>query len=288
MDEIKIYDMNDILGLPLRLAYVVRQRRRGVLLKELALEFEVTPSSIRMWEMKAIKLILRGRYPDPDGDLIASEENPLIESLTRNIELVSRSSDLDPLDKIDAKIISLCADLDLSTTKLRKYVWNFARGGYFENAVRFSVCWLRASGQPRLPFPKVALLNERIDDLQRTARDKMDRCRYDIETKIAEYLTFARAATDDRWATHSRNDKQPSTDLHPILWRGRQWAVTTFGVEKLDGGYYLSHARLRDDPYLLVHVAAKPWCDVADFADAYIRATVLSLPSAVKVGQPSE
>ncbi len=44
--------------------------------------------------------------------------------------------------------------------------------------------------------------------------------------------------------------------LHPILWHGRQWAVTTFGIEARDGTYAISKDRL-DDPYWPTHMAEK-------------------------------
>ena len=54
--------------------------------------------------------------------------------------------------------------------------------------------------------------------------------------------------------------------LHPILWHGRQWAVTTFGIEARDGTYAI--ARTIHDPYWPTHMAEKEWCDVDDFAEA--------------------
>lgn len=35
--------------------------------------------------------------------------------------------------------------------------------------------------------------------------------------------------------------------LHPVLWRGKQWAVTEYGVEALDGTYAIEKARLGED-----------------------------------------
>lgn len=55
--------------------------------------------------------------------------------------------------------------------------------------------------------------------------------------------------------------------LHPILWRGNQWAVTSYGIEALDGRYAITRHRL-DDPYWEAHMADKEWVDIADFAEA--------------------
>ena len=36
-------------------------------------------------------------------------------------------------------------------------------------------------------------------------------------------------------------------DLGRILWRGRQWAVTEYGLEALDGVYQIEASRLDDE-----------------------------------------
>jgi hypothetical protein len=61
--------------------------------------------------------------------------------------------------------------------------------------------------------------------------------------------------------------------LHPILWQGRQWAVTHYGVECRDGTYVIEKDDLRkgsDDgrPSWEDHMAEKNWVDLADFATA--------------------
>jgi hypothetical protein len=38
--------------------------------------------------------------------------------------------------------------------------------------------------------------------------------------------------------------KVRAADLHPVLWRGRQWAVTEYGIECLDGTYAIQANRL--------------------------------------------
>jgi hypothetical protein len=61
--------------------------------------------------------------------------------------------------------------------------------------------------------------------------------------------------------------------LHPVIWQGRQWAVTTYGVEPRDGGaYVIERTRLweNETTYGWVnHIGMKgPWVDLPDFAEA--------------------
>jgi hypothetical protein len=53
--------------------------------------------------------------------------------------------------------------------------------------------------------------------------------------------------------------------LHPIKWRGRQWAVTEYGIEALDGSYAIKRDRLHER-YWLAHMEEKFWVDAVDFA----------------------
>ena len=63
--------------------------------------------------------------------------------------------------------------------------------------------------------------------------------------------------------------------LDQILWRGRQWAVTTYGIECLDGTYPIAADRLLEDvmsewggqPY---HMCEKEWVDSDDFLTAWL------------------
>jgi hypothetical protein len=71
------------------------------------------------------------------------------------------------------------------------------------------------------------------------------------------------------------------TDVHvrgealsePVLWVGRQWAVTAYGVEARDGTYVIESERLNEGgvggnfPWEC-HMAAKDWVDVEDFRTA--------------------
>ncbi len=62
--------------------------------------------------------------------------------------------------------------------------------------------------------------------------------------------------------------------LHRILWRGRQWAVTEYGIECLDGTYPIERDRLGTEPWPM-HVTGKMWVDSDDFTTAWLVALSL-------------
>lgn len=51
------------------------------------------------------------------------------------------------------------------------------------------------------------------------------------------------------------------------FWKGRQWGVTRWGIEKLDGKYDIQGNRVWDDGWER-HLAEKGWCDMSDFREA--------------------
>jgi hypothetical protein len=62
------------------------------------------------------------------------------------------------------------------------------------------------------------------------------------------------------------------------LWVGRQWAVTTAGIEALDGSYPIAASRLAEDiPHWswIRQLGEKEWCDLADFTTAFMVAIAL-------------
>jgi hypothetical protein len=68
--------------------------------------------------------------------------------------------------------------------------------------------------------------------------------------------------------------------LAPIWWRGRQWAVTTYGIEALDGTYAVDACDLlrgisERDEWVCEHVARNTWVNVEDLATAWIVAIAL-------------
>ena len=66
--------------------------------------------------------------------------------------------------------------------------------------------------------------------------------------------------------------------LDRVLWRGRQWAVTTFGIECLDGTYTIAKDRLFENIDVYgwpLHVTQKNWADSDDFCTAWLIALAL-------------
>lgn len=56
-----------------------------------------------------------------------------------------------------------------------------------------------------------------------------------------------------------------------LFWKGRQWAVTDYGVETYRNApyhYYLTYEQIAKDPVILSHVAEKTWADAVDFMEA--------------------
>ena len=77
----------------------------------------------------------------------------------------------------------------------------------------------------------------------------------------------------DRTPVATRGDR-----LDRILWRGRQWAVTDYGIECLDGTYYIEKIRIAEnaDTYgWPLHVSQKSWVDSDDFCTAWLVAIAL-------------
>ena len=68
--------------------------------------------------------------------------------------------------------------------------------------------------------------------------------------------------------------------LGKVLWRGRQWAVTVDGIEKLDGTYFIGRNWLFDglpvdERSWPQHVSGKAWVDIDDFVTAWLVAISL-------------
>lgn len=76
-----------------------------------------------------------------------------------------------------------------------------------------------------------------------------------------------------------------TNDLSPVLWKGRQWAVTDYGLETISEPYHyhLTVDQLRESGVgdragrydSLIHLMEKNWLDVDDFATAFLVALAL-------------
>ena len=57
----------------------------------------------------------------------------------------------------------------------------------------------------------------------------------------------------------------------PIHWTGKQWAVTTYGIEARDGKYPIAGSRVWEETHghgWIEHMSEKGWVDLADFTEA--------------------
>jgi hypothetical protein len=81
----------------------------------------------------------------------------------------------------------------------------------------------------------------------------------------------ARDMTSPRPPQATNTVKCRGDRLSKVLWQGQQWACTAYGVEQRDGTYQVQKNRLWKDEGTygwVQHMAEKPWCDLADFAEA--------------------
>jgi hypothetical protein len=69
----------------------------------------------------------------------------------------------------------------------------------------------------------------------------------------------------------------------PIYWHGRQWAVTAYGVEALNGCYRIAWRDLRDEPArkrLLDQMRDHYWVHLDDFKEALAVSVIARRPAA--------
>lgn len=64
--------------------------------------------------------------------------------------------------------------------------------------------------------------------------------------------------------------------LDRILFRGKQWAVTEYGVEALNGEYPIEKSRL-SEPDWEEHMSHKKWVDSGDFCYVLSKARAIFL-----------
>ncbi|MDQ0326967.1 hypothetical protein J2R99_002836 [Rhodopseudomonas julia] len=88
-------------------------------------------------------------------------------------------------------------------------------------------------------------------------------------------------ATDQPPAVSTSGEKSPSSVIGPqdgVLWQGRQWAVTDFGLERLGGGQSVPTDRLFEDISVyswIRRMGDRPDVDLDDFTTAFMVALVL-------------
>ncbi len=67
--------------------------------------------------------------------------------------------------------------------------------------------------------------------------------------------------------------------LDEIWWIGRQWAVTSYGLEKRDGKYFVEKSRLvenlREGWSWIGQIGCKSWADIEDVATAFYVAVAM-------------
>jgi hypothetical protein len=87
-----------------------------------------------------------------------------------------------------------------------------------------------------------------------------------------------------RTIAHGTNEVRLRSDplSEPIYWQGRQWAVTSYGIECRDGTYTIAANRLTEEllqehPWTWVgQLGDKPeWVDLEDFTTAYFVACTI-------------
>lgn len=78
------------------------------------------------------------------------------------------------------------------------------------------------------------------------------------------------AASGER---EKRRVKVRGTNLHKVLWTGREWAVTAYGIEARDGRYAIDKRYLAEQHGSWswpMHMAEKGWPDLEDFIEAWL------------------
>jgi hypothetical protein len=62
-------------------------------------------------------------------------------------------------------------------------------------------------------------------------------------------MRFGWQVVQPRRLDHKRSREVSMMNLNqPVYWRGRQWAVTDYGIEALSGLYHIPWCNLEDEP----------------------------------------
>ena len=66
--------------------------------------------------------------------------------------------------------------------------------------------------------------------------------------ELVEQLTIKPRDLDSPWGPQAANRvKNRGERLSRVIWKGRQWAATKYGVECRDGGYAIERKRLWEE-----------------------------------------
>lgn len=102
-----------------------------------------------------------------------------------------------------------------------------------------------------------------------------------VRQKLARDLTVKARDLDSPWGPQSTvRVTRRGERLSKILWKGRQWATTKYGVECRDGCYAIQRSRLWEDDEQhswIMHMSEKDWVDLDDFAEALRVARIVQL-----------
>jgi hypothetical protein len=92
-------------------------------------------------------------------------------------------------------------------------------------------------------------------------------CMREVTAALKRYA----AADLDAHPLYEMDEEEFKHLSQPVIWQGRQWAVTSYGVECLTNSYHIAASRLWEDEkqYGWVRqMAPKIWVDLCDFAEA--------------------
>lgn len=88
--------------------------------------------------------------------------------------------------------------------------------------------------------------------------------------------------------SHTNKVKNNKSSLAEVLYQGKQWCVTTYGLEKRDGSYYIEAKELKKSHVYefgwIKHMSLKADTDMEDFTAAYIMSLAIHQPSFLKHG----
>lgn len=142
----------------------------------------------------------------------------------------------------------------ISLSAVQRLAQHKQTAAWFDGIARVEVQWL-ASREEALTAEAIAIAKE--GPLWNVARPQ-------VEGPVQRSAPIA-SATDEI--------KVRGEELHPVLWQGRQWAVTEYGIEARDGTYAISARRLHEDERRgwswHQQMEEKEWVDLADFDTAF-------------------